>query len=87
MTYYDIMLMVTPRLLETNPEYSGVDLVVLATAYDEITANFILKFMEIVANDGSELFVRTRTDGGEASEKSSLVIGVFTNDQSPTITE
>jgi len=76
--YYDIIIKVTPLLLEKHPEYAGVDKIVLATAYTKVMATMIQNLFAAMADDGSEITISERSDSNAATE--SMIIGVFTDD-------
>jgi hypothetical protein len=77
--FYDIVIIVTPALLEKRPEYAGVDFVVLATAYAEAIANTICGVFQAMADDGSELAVRQR-DIESTTDENKVVVGVIADD-------
>lgn len=78
--FYDIVIVVTPELIEKYPEYLGVTHVVMATAYAHDIAKSIASILQAMSDDGSVVEIHVRNENIVNDTSFGPVYGVFTDD-------
>ncbi len=73
--FYDIAVKVTPDMIAANPEYEGLDVLVFVTTYTQFMANLLLKLLQSVSVEGTELIIVTRE-----GEERDIKVGVLVDD-------